>query len=352
MDVCIKQLSKTYPGQKHPAVDQVSLRIEKGAMMALVGESGSGKTTLLRLLAGLEHPDAGEIEINGQIVASAYQFLPPQKRRIGMVFQDFALFPHLNLLENVGYALRGWSDSQKKEKVKELLALTGLKEPLTKYPGQLSGGQQQRVALARALAADPDILLLDEPFSSLDAVLKEQIREEIRGIIKQTGITALLVTHDTKDALATADQVAVMAGGKLLQAGEVQEVYWQPVENYVAALFGKYNQIPATWLPEKQVWDTAFGQLCLPQGTELHQPHLRELLFRPAQVRLHPLDEQRAVGSGILQQAFYAGDHWELRLTAAQNPSLGIWVYTHDAPPVLGTPMAFQLVGLCQPQRA
>jgi iron(III) transport system ATP-binding protein len=350
MDVQIKHLSKTYPGQKRPAVDDVSFRLEKGSMMALVGESGSGKTTLLRLLAGLERPDGGEIIINGQVVAAQDQLIPPHKRRIGMVFQDFALFPHLNLLDNIGYALKGLSSSQKVKKVEELLHLTGLSEPWTKYPGQLSGGQQQRVALARALASNPDILLLDEPFSSLDAVLKEQIREEIRIIIKQAGITALLVTHDTKDALATADQVAVMAAGKLLQAGSVQEVYWQPSEPYVAALFGKYNQVKGRFNTTNRRWDTAFGELCIPVHVRQPRSMDEDLYFRPSQVDLDVLDLTRAIGSGFVEQSYYAGDHWEIQLVGTKDFEQRIWVYSKTPPPMVGSEVQFQLSGLCHPK--
>src|SRR5690606_6705499 len=166
------------------AVDNVSFSVAKGEILALVGESGSGKTTLLRMIAGLEHPDDGSIRLNGKVVVSGSKSLPPNKRGAGMVFQDYALFPHLTIYENVAFGLKGLKKKEIEQRVLETIELTGLNENIKKYPHQLSGGQQQRVALARAIAPRPEILLMDEPFSSLDSILRDQVREEVRQIIK------------------------------------------------------------------------------------------------------------------------------------------------------------------------
>src|SRR5690554_4042470 len=242
----LNNISKKYRAADKYAVAGVSFSLEKGEILALVGESGSGKTTLLRLIAGLEHPDGGEIRLNNEVIVSGRKSLPTNKRKTGMVFQDYALFPHLTIYENVAFGLKGLKKKETEQRVYETLELTGLKEDVKKYPHQLSGGQQQRVALARALAPRPALLLMDEPFSNLDTILRDQVREEVRQIIKAMGITAILVTHDTKDAFSTADKIAVMLNGKLLQIDTPDALYNDPSSAYVAELFGKSNNLEAT----------------------------------------------------------------------------------------------------------
>jgi iron(III) transport system ATP-binding protein len=234
------------------AVTEVSLSLPQG-ILALLGSSGCGKTTLLRLIAGFEQPQAGSIEIAGRKVASVNSWIPPEQRRLGMVFQDYALFPHLTVAENVAFGLK----KQAREAAKRLIELVGLTGLETRYPYQLSGGQQQRVALARALAPQPPLVLLDEPLSNLDVQVRLRLREEIRDILKETKTSAVFVTHDQEEALAIADFVAVMSKGKLEQIGTPQEVYTQPSSRFVAEFVTGANFIPAS--RQGELWATEVG---------------------------------------------------------------------------------------------
>lgn len=232
----VKEVSKSFDDGKSYALRDVSFGMEKGDVRAIVGESGSGKTTLIRLIAGLERPDAGEIFFQGKLVSSIHRLVPPEKRKIGLVFQEYALFPHLRLLDNVMYGISRMKN--KKERAREVLELVDLKGVEERYPHQLSGGQQQRVALARALAPRPELLILDEPFSNLDAVLRAQLRNQVFEIVKKTGVTAIFVTHDTQDALTVADEILILKDGSLIQQDQAFKLYTQPKSIYVASLFG------------------------------------------------------------------------------------------------------------------
>ncbi|MGH9156300.1 MAG: ABC transporter ATP-binding protein [Acidimicrobiales bacterium] len=223
------------------AVDDVTLALPAGRITALLGPSGCGKTTTLRLVAGFETPDAGEVRLAGTTVAGPGTWVAPERRRVGMVFQQLALFPHLDVAGNVGYGLAGRSRTERRAKVDELLELVGLAGYGRRRPDQLSGGQAQRVALARALAPGPDVVLLDEPFSSLDVSLRAEVRAEVRRILGAAGTCALLVTHDQDEALALGDRVAVMLGGRLAQVGSPEEVYRRPASAAVAAFLGDTN---------------------------------------------------------------------------------------------------------------
>lgn len=237
----IESLSKSFDKGKSFALKNVSFQLKEGDVCALVGESGSGKTTLVRLIAGLETPDAGTIRLNGETVSSLNNFVPPEKRKVGLVFQDYALFPHMTLFKNVLYGIS--KEKNKNERAREVLNLVGLGAMKDRYPHQLSGGQQQRVALARALAPNPSLLILDEPFSNLDAMLRMQLRNEIFEIVKATGVTAVFVTHDTQDALAVADEILILQHGELIQKDEAANLYIKPNSIYVASLFGNTIQL-------------------------------------------------------------------------------------------------------------
>ena len=200
MQLEIKDLTFAYNKKEENIVENFSLKVKKGEVVALVGASGSGKSTVLRLTAGLEIPDAGEIKIAGETVAAEHRFQAAEKREVGMVFQDYALFPHLSVEKNIAFGIDHLNKAQRKAKVKELLELVNLAGFEKRYPHQLSGGQQQRIALARTLAPGPEILLLDEPFSNLDAELKDKIRRDLHQIIKEVGVTTILVSHDREDA--------------------------------------------------------------------------------------------------------------------------------------------------------
>lgn len=221
-------------GQFVPVARDVSFQLGQGEIGCLLGESGCGKTTILRSIAGFEPLQEGSILLDGEVISSPTQVLPPEQRHVGMMFQDYALFPHLKVGENIGFGLRKLPRHQRQARVDEMLQLVGLKAYEDRYPHELSGGQQQRVALARALAPEPQLLLLDEPFSNLDVDTRERLAFELRDILKQTGHTALLVTHNHDEAFALADQIGVMAKGKLQQWASPAALYDHPANSYVS----------------------------------------------------------------------------------------------------------------------
>jgi iron(III) transport system ATP-binding protein len=225
------------------AVDGVDLELRPGEMLTVLGPSGCGKTTLLRLIAGLEAPDAGTIEIAGRRVAGPGGVVPPERRRIGMVFQDYALFPHLTVADNIAYGIR--RDPDRAVRVDELLELVSLPDAGDRMPHELSGGMQQRVAIARALAPRPDVILLDEPFSNLDAALRTQVRGDLREILRGAGASAVLVTHDQDEALTLGDRMAVMVRGRIEQVGAPEAVYGEPATAFVATFVGTSNLLHA-----------------------------------------------------------------------------------------------------------
>lgn len=226
------------------AVDSISFNLNTGDILALLGASGCGKTTTLRLIAGLETPDAGEIWLGERRVSGGGDWIQPEDRRVGMVFQDYALFPHLSVSANIAFGLKHYR-GDKNTRVADMLRVVGLGGLEKRMPHQLSGGQQQRVALARALAPQPNILLLDEPFSNLDAALRAQVRAEIRAILREANVTSIFVTHDQEEALSLADKVAVMREGRILQFGTPHEIYSHPASREVAQFVGEANFIRA-----------------------------------------------------------------------------------------------------------
>ncbi len=265
------------------AVTEVSLSLPQG-ILALLGSSGCGKTTLLRLIAGFEQPQAGSIAIAGRKVASVNSWIPPEQRRLGMVFQDYALFPHLTVAENVAFGLKKPERAAAKRLI-ELVGLTGLEK---RYPYQLSGGQQQRVALARALAPQPPLVLLDEPLSNLDVQVRLRLREEIRDILKETKTSAVFVTHDQEEALAIADLVAVMSKGKLEQIGTPQEVYTQPSSRFVAQFVTGANFIPA--FRQGELWATEVGCFAAADTGEQQA----DIMIREEDLLIEPTESEAA----------------------------------------------------------
>ena len=239
-------VSKRFGPMKAPvtAANEVSLEADRGELLALLGPSGCGKTTTLRLIAGFEHVDAGDIEINGTVVASTSVHVPPERRRVGMVFQEYALFPHVNVLANVQFGLRRMSADARAARAREVMELAGLTGMEGRMPHELSGGQQQRVALARALAPNPALILLDEPFSNLDASLRARVRTEVRTILRAANTTAIFVTHDQEEALSLVDRVAVMLNGSVKQVAAPLELYANPASRDVAAFIGEANFLP------------------------------------------------------------------------------------------------------------
>ena len=239
------------------AVDSASLTLAPGEITALVGPSGSGKTTFLRLLAGMEKLDAGEIRSGSTVVASPSRHTPTEKRKIGLVFQDFALFPHMTVMQNVTFGLRHLSKSERVDIAQQWIDRLGLSHRKDAYPHHLSGGEQQRTAIARALAPEPVAILLDEPFSGLDPSMRDRVREAALGVVRSAGIPALLVTHDASEALIHADKIAVINGGRILQTGTPSEVYQSPRNLEVARALGPIHSVSASDLPAE--WREKLG---------------------------------------------------------------------------------------------
>ncbi|HEX5769967.1 MAG TPA: ABC transporter ATP-binding protein [Nocardioidaceae bacterium] len=227
------------------AVDSIDLTAAPGELITLVGPSGCGKSTTLRLVAGLDRPDAGTIRIAGEVVADSHHFQQPEHRRVGLVFQDHALFPHLTVAQNVAFGLNKMPRAERRARVGEVLDLVRLGHLAARYPHELSGGEQQRVALARALAPRPAVVLLDEPFSSLDESLRAQVRADTVAVLRETGTTGMLVTHDQTEALSVGDRVIVMEGGSVEQADTPERVFEQPATRFVASFMGDADFLPA-----------------------------------------------------------------------------------------------------------
>jgi len=267
------------------AVDDVTLELRRGEFLGVLGPSGCGKTTLLRLVAGFERPDAGGIEIDGRVVAGPRRNVPPEGRRIGMVFQESALFPHLDVAGNIGFGL---PRRDRETRVAELVALVGLAGLQQRMPHELSGGQQQRVALARALAPDPALILFDEPFSSLDATLRTQLRGEVRDILRAAGATTLFVTHDQSEALEISDRVAVMRAGRIEQISTPDELYLRPVNRFVAGFVGEANLLTGE-VRHGEV-QTMVGRFRA-AGDALADGARAEVLLRPEQLHMLPVEK-------------------------------------------------------------
>ncbi len=318
----IKNLSKKFGKKLKYAVNDADLSVEKGELMALVGESGSGKTTLLRLVAGFEEADKGEICINGDTVVKDNFSMKPEKRKIGMVFQDYALFPHLTVGENIAFGLSKDNFPDKKARVKEILDMVGLNGFENRYPHILSGGQQQRVALARALAPKPGVILLDEPFSNLDAVLKDQVREEVRSIIKKAGATALFVTHDMRDALSSADRIAILKDGKIQQVGTPRELYDRPANLYVANFFGKINAMNA--MAKDGVYKLKSGEI---KGATAQEDGQLLIAIRPENVEILTHKKEDCFEAKVLL-AQYFGDHQQVHATIGSESN--IVIHAHE----------------------
>ncbi len=295
----VQGLSKRFHPSLPPVVDEVSFAVGSSEVFALLGPSGCGKTTTLRLIAGFERADQGQVWIAGREVTRC----PVEQRGIGFVFQDYALFPHLSVYDNVAFGLRHLRGRARQERVEEVLSLVGLTVFKDRKPGELSGGQQQRVALARAIAPGPKVVLLDEPFSSLDAALRQATRDEVRALLKQAGIGAVLVTHDQEEALSFADRLAVMRAGRLEQIGTPEEVYHRPRTPFVAQFLGRTNLIPGEARGLEA--ETPLGRIALVE--EAHGPVL--LSLRPEGLGLAtPLKHLPQLEATVLTREFKGHD--------------------------------------------
>jgi iron(III) transport system ATP-binding protein len=316
-------------------LDGLDLRLERGAIGCLLGPSGCGKTTALRCIAGFEPVPRGQIRLDGAIVGAPGLTVPPERRRIGMVFQDYALFPHLDVSGNVGFGLRGMRAADVRARVGELLELVGLAAHAHKYPHELSGGQQQRVALARALAPSPSLLLLDEPFSNLDVELRERLSIELRDILVATRTTAVLVTHDQHEAFAIADQIGVMQAGRIEQWDTPYRLYHQPVNRFVADFIGQGAFVRGTVLGPNQV-EVELGTLdsklpleCTQGCGECGRGCRVDVLLRPDDV-VH--DDASGLRAEVVHKAFRGADIlYTLRLASGARV-LSLVPSHHDHP--------------------
>jgi iron(III) transport system ATP-binding protein len=303
--IILSGVSKQFPGTVLPAIHDVSFTVARGEILALLGPSGCGKTTTLRLVAGFERADEGTIVIGGSVVDDSRSYVSPEKRGVGMVFQDYALFPHLTAADNIGFGLSRWSRAERNHRVTELIDLAGLADLRDRYPHQLSGGQQQRVALARALAPRPEVLLLDEPFSNLDTELRLQMRNEVRDLLKAVGTTAILVTHDQQEAMTVADRMAVMLAGRIEQIDTPDVIYHYPATRAVANFVGQGTFVPATIAGITAESDVGSFQIDGPPG-----PSHVDLLLRPRDVTL----EVDPDGIAFVQSRAFHGAEFTYRI--------------------------------------
>lgn len=307
----LKNIKKLFNRTDKPAVNHLNLSIKQGEIITLLGPSGCGKTTILRMIAGFERPTTGTIQIDGDIVYSENRFVPPEKRGVGMVFQDYALFPHLTIEKNIAFGLNKWRRNEKKARVAEVLELVGLTDYAKRYPNELSGGQQQRVSLARALAPKPNVVLMDEPFSNLDAGLREKMRHDIADILKKANTTAIIVTHDQKDAFAVSDKVVVMNEGVIQQVAHPRDIYRCPTNCFVAEFVGKTNLLQGVVAEDLKHIDTEIGRVCLAEKTNQanNLDHVT-ISIRPEGCKLGEDDQGRYKGKVI--RVVYSGEYQEL----------------------------------------
>ncbi|MCF8150968.1 MAG: ABC transporter ATP-binding protein [Burkholderiaceae bacterium] len=321
----VDRVSHAYGRQA--VVTDLSFNLEQGEIACLLGSSGCGKTTMLRLIAGFEAPSAGSIRLNGTTIASEKTQVPAETRRIGMVFQDYALFPHLSIAANIGFGLRQKSALAKRQRVDEMLDLIGLTDHGERYPHELSGGQQQRVALARALAPQPHLLLLDEPFSNLDVELRERLSLEVRDILKRAGMAAILVTHDQNEAFAVADMVGIMREGRIEQWDTPYNLYHRPATRHVADFIGQGVFLPGEVMSQKVV-EVELGRLdsdvpmeCRISCNQCERDCRLDVLLRPDDV-IH--DDNSEVKAEVIAKAFRGAEFlYTLRLgSGAQVLSL------------------------------
>ncbi|KFC74360.1 putative ABC transporter (ATP binding protein) [Bosea sp. LC85] len=299
------------------ALEDVTLAIAPGEIVALLGQSGCGKTTLLRLAAGVERPSAGKVLLEGQDVSAPDAFIEPEKRGVGLVFQDYALFPHLNVLENVRFGLRGYDDASAQATALRAIARVGLADLAEAYPHMLSGGEQQRVALARAVAPRPGVLLMDEPFSNLDRRLRDVVRDETAALLQETGATSIIVTHDPEDAMRIADRIVLMRSGRIVQIGTSEELYRKPVSLFAARFFCDFTEING--IAERGAVETPVGRFAAPGLADGQEA---VVCVRPHAIRLVP--KGFCLPARVVMRRFLGEvDHLLLAVGGLEKPLVG-----------------------------
>jgi len=297
--LALHRISKRFAADAPLAVDGLSLTVAEGEILALLGPSGCGKTTTLRLIAGFEAPDAGTVAVRGAVVAGPGRMVAPEDRGIGIVFQDYALFPHLTVADNVAFGLQQLPRPARRERVASILEMVDLADLARRYPHELSGGQQQRVAVARALAPAPALMLLDEPFSNLDADLRAQMRDEVEKILRTTGTTAIFVTHDQEEAFTLADRVGVLNRGRIEQIAAPEDVYHHPATRFVAEFVGA-----ADFLPGEVTSAGIVTEIGVFDNVDRLEPGARvQVMVRPDDITFVPQWD----GVGILTRRYFRG---------------------------------------------
>ncbi len=323
-ELVLDDIDVGYSGQR--VVHAISLELPSGQIGCLLGPSGCGKTTLLRAIAGFEGVMRGEIRMNDRVVSRPGYTLAPEKRHVGMVFQDFALFPHLDVAGNIAFGIRRWGRADRERRVRELLRLIGLSGYENAYPHALSGGQQQRIALARALAPRPQILLLDEPFSSMDVELRTDLAREVRAILRAEGTTGVLVTHDQNEAFAFADCIAVLNHGRLSQWDTAYHLYHQPADRFVADFVGK-GTILSGRVCRKDCVETPLGEIHGPLSSRFTPGTPVDVLVRPDDIKLD--QEEGSIPATVKAKAFRGAD-FLYTLTLADGTELLCVAPSHD----------------------
>lgn len=312
------------------SVDIEYLKVGAGKLVCLLGPSGCGKSTTLRLAAGLESPMSGEISIEGEVMANDRIFVGPEDRRVGLMFQDYALFPHLTVEDNVAFGLTQLGGTERRSRARAMLETVGLAASAEKYPHMLSGGEQQRVALARALAPSPRIMLMDEPFSGLDVVLRNRVRDETLTLLKEMGTTVLMVTHDPEEAMRMADEIVLMRDGRIVQQGSAGALYNRPVDAFAASFLGDVNTVPAN--RKADFFETDLGPI--PVTAASNGDTVTDILVRPEAIRFLPVvNPEKPTGTVALSRnlgayslvdvLFESGVRVTARVASMYQPKVG-----------------------------
>lgn len=332
MNISIENVSKQFSGKV--VLEDISIHVEKSSLIALLGPSGCGKTTLLNALAGLVDIDGGRIAIGDTLYSERGYTLPPEQRKIGMVFQDFALWPHMNVYENVAFGLKVQKvpRARIRERVLEVLQVVRMSGFEKRFPHQLSGGQKQRVAIARALASEPAVILMDEPLSSLDAKLREEMRWQLMEIIRKSGITTIYVTHDQVEALTMADKIILLNQGRVEQEGTPIELYHSPKTEFCASFIGTSNLLPSRIVKHMGEWATV-DVLGLPSVASVHEVELEQeaiFMVRPEDIAVvanpRVTNEQGTAVSAVILQRAFLGEKWQYRVRLRHESNISLEV--------------------------